>query len=139
MENPSFMKKWLLLIPASLVVLACHTSPSTRQESAANALPVSAVDTPPPVQMWEEDPDYQEDHAGGNPAPPMYDSLGRRIVPPKGVGPNQGTGKTPGKGSDPSQTIDPKILEQDRLRNIERMRIHDSIQKANEKPVNDGK
>lgn len=133
------MKKWLLLIPVSLMALGCHTSPTSTLETPTTALPISAVDTPPPVKLWEEDPDYQEDQAGGNPAPPMYDSLGRRIVPPKGVRPTEGTGKTPGKGSDPSQTIDPKILEQDRLRNIERMRIHDSIQKAKEKPLKGGK
>lgn len=129
------MKKWLLLIPVSMLALnCCHKSPSKQQESPTNAQPVSVIDTPPPARLWEEDPDYQEDQAGGNPTPSMYDSLGRRIVPRKGGWATQGTGKTPGIDSDPSQTIDPKILEQDRLRNIERMRIHDLINKELEKP-----
>lgn len=132
------MKKWLLLIPVSMMALACHTSTSTTQESAANSLPVSVVDTPPPVQLWEEDPDYQEDQAGGTATPPVYDSLGRRIVPTKVTNNPPRQGKLPGKGSDPSRTIDPKILEEAHRNNLERMRIHDSIQKAKEKPLNGG-
>ncbi len=133
------MKKWLWLLSVSLIALGCQSKDAQMESASPIALPTSAVDTPPPTQLWEEDPDYQEVQAGGKPNPPIYDSLGRRLAPVKVTNNPPTIGKTPGKGSDPRQTIDPKILEQDRLRNQERMRIHDSIQKAKEKPLNVGK
>ena len=104
------MKKWLLLIPVSLLAIGCHTQPSSVAEQPSG-LPVSAVDSPPPARLWEEDPDYQEDQSGGEPAPPIYDSLGRRLAPPKKPQPTQGTGKTPGKGVSDRPVMNQKLLD----------------------------
>ncbi len=57
----------------------------------------------------------------------------------KGKGANQHFGKTPGKGSDPSYKENAAKTEEARLINQERMRIHDSIQKAKETTSNGGK
>ena len=139
MENPSPMKKLLLLIPASILVIGCHTKPTQGVDAPINALPSAVVDSPPPVQLWEDDPDYQEDQAGGNPSAPIYDSLGRRIVPTKVANNPPSVGKTPGKGSDPNQKENTAKVEEARRLNQERMRIHDSIQKAKDRPLNGGK
>lgn len=85
---------------------------------------------------WKPKPGPTEIHVhpGGSSSPRNGSPVGAGN--PKGETNPNGTAKSHLKGSDPSQTIDPKILEQDRLRNIERLRIHDSIQKAKEKPLN---
>lgn len=133
------MKKLLWLLSASIVTWGCQSKVAHDSGNDPIAVPTSVVDTPPPVRLWEEDPDYQEDQAGGERVEPVYDSLGRRIVPDKGVQKPTGTGKTPGKGSDPSRVENTLKVEEARRINAEKMRIHDSIQKAKEKPQGAGK
>jgi hypothetical protein len=75
----------------------------------------------------------------GDPIKVTDGANGRRLAPRKKPQPTQGTGKTPGKGSDPSQRENTAKTEEARLINIERMRIHDSIEKAKDNPLNGGK
>lgn len=129
------MKKWLLLIPASVMVLGCTPSTSHTKESPETALPVSVADTPPPVQLWEEDPDYQEDQAGGTVTPPVYDSLGRRIVPTKVTNNPPRQGKLPGKGVSDRPPTSRRILDSlDRVA-AQRNKYRDSLRLEEQKKL----
>ncbi len=130
------MKKWLLLIPVSIMAIGCHKPLPTSQEAPANTLPVSVVDTPPPVQLWEEDPDYQEDQAGGTRTPPVYDSLGRRIVPVKVTNNPPRQGKLPGKGISDRPPTSRKTLDSlDRVA-AQQNRYRDSLRLEKQKKLN---